>query len=81
MDYLWQGWSPEEMVHQYPHLRLAEVYSALAYYHDHREEVDSEIRAEQELVEKLRAEAEKNTPPVVARLRALKRQQYGNESA
>lgn len=46
MDYLNRGLGPEEIVHHYPYLKLAEVHSAMAYYHDHREEIDAEIAAE-----------------------------------
>jgi uncharacterized protein (DUF433 family) len=38
-----QGISPEEIVSEFPHLTLASVYAALAYYHDHREEINAEI--------------------------------------
>lgn len=37
------GWSPEELHFQYPHLTLGQIYSALAYYWDHREELDEDI--------------------------------------
>jgi uncharacterized protein (DUF433 family) len=46
MDYLAHGWSPEEICHQYPHLHYAEVYAAMTYYHDHRDEIEAEIQAE-----------------------------------
>lgn len=35
-------------------LTLADVYAALAYYHDHRAEIDASIRADEELVAELR---------------------------
>ncbi len=38
------GSSPEELQFQHPQLNLAQIYSALAYYEDHRAEVDSHIR-------------------------------------
>ncbi len=38
-----QGQSPEEVVQTYPQLSLAHVYSALAYYHANREEVELEL--------------------------------------
>ncbi len=41
-----QGISPEEIVSEFPHLTLAGVYAALAYYHDHREEINAEITAD-----------------------------------
>lgn len=62
------GWSPEELVIQHPHLTLGQVHSALAYYWDHREEVEADLARRQEYVEKLRAEAGESS--VVARLRA-----------
>lgn len=37
------GWSPEEIHFQHPYLTLGQVYSALAYYADHQEELDAEI--------------------------------------
>jgi Protein of unknown function (DUF433) len=46
MDYLARGLGPEDIVRHYPYLKLAEVHAAMAYYHDHREEIDAEIQAE-----------------------------------
>ena len=51
MDYLARGLGPEEIVRHYPYLKLAEVHAAMAYYHDHRDEIDSEIQAELEQLE------------------------------
>ncbi len=45
-DHIGNGWSAEEIIRQYPHLTAAEVHAALGYYFDHREQVDSELRAE-----------------------------------
>lgn len=39
-----QGESPDEIVAAYPHLSLAGVYAALAFYHDNREAIDEETR-------------------------------------
>lgn len=48
MDYLAYGWSVEEMCRQHPYLSLAEAHAAMAYYFDHQEEIDTEIRDEWE---------------------------------
>jgi hypothetical protein len=48
MDYLGRGLAPEEIVSHYPYLTLAEVHSAMTYYHDHRDEIDAEIEGELE---------------------------------
>jgi uncharacterized protein (DUF433 family) len=44
--YYKQGYTPEEIADQYPHLTLAQVYTALAYYHANREEIEAELAAE-----------------------------------
>ncbi len=46
MDYLARGLGPEDIVRHYPYLTLAEVHAAMAYYHDHQQEIDAEIQAE-----------------------------------
>ena len=43
IDKLAHGSSPEEMHFQYPHLSLAQIPAALAYYYDHQTEFDAEI--------------------------------------
>ena len=50
-DYLWRGWSAEEIARQYPYLTLAEVHAAMAYYFDHRDEIEDELVAEYRDVE------------------------------
>lgn len=48
------GWSPEELHFQHPHLTLGQIHSALAYYWDHREELDRDIRRRLERIEEVR---------------------------
>ena len=43
LAHLAYGWSPEELHFQFPHLNMGQIYSALAYYWDHREELDADI--------------------------------------
>jgi uncharacterized protein (DUF433 family) len=40
------GISPSEIVSQYPEISLADVYAALAYYHDNRAEIDADFESE-----------------------------------
>lgn len=35
--------TPEQLRANMPHLSISQVYSALAFYHDHREEIDRQI--------------------------------------
>ena len=51
------GMSPDEIVSEYPTITLSDVHAALAYYFDHRDEVDREILEGEEFAEKLRAGA------------------------
>lgn len=43
LDKLAHGSSAEEMHFQFPHLSLSQIYSALAYFHDHQADLDEEI--------------------------------------
>ena len=38
-----QGISPEELVKEFHHLSLAQVYDALSYYYDNEEEIEREL--------------------------------------
>jgi uncharacterized protein (DUF433 family) len=40
------GLMPEEITTEIPHLTLAQVYAALAYYHANRDEIEDDIAAE-----------------------------------
>jgi uncharacterized protein (DUF433 family) len=42
-----QGLSPEEIVDQFEHVTLAQVYAALAYYHANREEIEADLVREE----------------------------------
>jgi len=48
------GMSPDEIVHNYPGITLADVHAALAYYWDHRDEIERAIAEEGALVQQLR---------------------------
>lgn len=62
------GWSPEEVYFQHPYLTLGQIHSALAYYWDHREELDRDIQRRLERVEELRSEYQPSE--LVERLRS-----------
>jgi len=61
------GWSPEELHFQYPHLSMSQIYSALAYYWEHKAEIDADMKRRFEYSEKLRQDAGEST--LVKRLR------------
>lgn len=68
LDWLAYGWSPEEMHHQHPHLSLAQIHAALAYYYDHQAALDTELRERAAFVDQLAPVGES---PLRRRLRAL----------
>ena len=47
------GHSPDEIVADYPHLSLADVYAALAYYWDNKAEIDAEMKSADKSIEHL----------------------------
>jgi uncharacterized protein (DUF433 family) len=51
-----QGQTAEDIVDTYPHLSLGQVYTALAYYHTHREEIEAELAAEDAQYDELKRE-------------------------
>ncbi|MEC4815739.1 MAG: DUF433 domain-containing protein [Scytonema sp. PMC 1069.18] len=63
------GWSPEELHFQHPYLSMSQIHSALAYYWDHKEELDADIQRREEYAEKMRQEAGES--PLSAKLRAM----------
>ena len=56
-----QRMSPDEIVYHYPSITLADVYAALTYYHDHREEIRQQIRSDQLWISQIREQ----TPSVL----------------
>jgi uncharacterized protein (DUF433 family) len=48
------GWSLDELHFQHPYLSLGQIHSALAYYWDHAEELDQDIKRRMEKVESIR---------------------------
>src|SRR5919108_276329 len=53
------NWTPERVQAELPHLSLAQVYAALAYYHAHKEELDAQLERRRQWAEDQRAQ-EKN---------------------
>lgn len=54
------GLSADEIATEYG-LSLADVYAALAYYYDHREEIDRTVREDEEFIAQLR----RDTPSIL----------------
>src|SRR6266550_7972773 len=52
-----QGMAPAEVVKQFPHLTMAQVHAALAYYWSHQDEIQRDINEGEQLVLALKAKA------------------------
>lgn len=50
--------TPEEMARQFPPLTLAQIHSALAYYYEHKAELDSQIERDRRGVDEVRGNAQ-----------------------
>ena len=50
-----QGRTPDEIAAAYPHVTLADVHAALAYYWDNKDEIDQQMKEADEFVERLKA--------------------------
>jgi uncharacterized protein (DUF433 family) len=69
----YQGLTAEQIQSEaYPHLSLSQIYAALAYYYDHRDEIDRQMKEGQELTAR-EWQKQQNDPEfqaLVARLKA-----------
>jgi uncharacterized protein (DUF433 family) len=68
MAQLAHGWSPEELYFQHPYLTLGQIHAALAYYWDHKQELDADIERRWQFAQAARQKA--GPSPLAARLRA-----------
>lgn len=65
------GMSADEIVYQYPTITLADVYAGLAYYWDHRDEIERAIGEERAVVDEFRRS---HLGPLQRKLAALERE-------
>jgi uncharacterized protein (DUF433 family) len=62
------GWSPEELHFQHSYLTLGQIYSALAYYWDHQEELDRDMERRLQFVTQIQQATGRSS--LIARLKA-----------
>jgi hypothetical protein len=51
------GMTAAQVVAEYPHLTMAQVYAALAYYWTHRDEIHRDVENEERIIAELRAKS------------------------
>ncbi|MBX9947757.1 MAG: DUF433 domain-containing protein [Candidatus Obscuribacterales bacterium] len=57
-----RNYSVEEIVEMFPAITLADVYAALAYYFDNREEIENDFNTNEALAEELMKEFPSKLP-------------------
>ena len=72
LDRIAHHWDADEIRRQHTYLSLAQIHSALAYYHDHQEECDRIIEERRKSAEHIRVATE--NAELQDRLRKLSRQ-------
>jgi uncharacterized protein (DUF433 family) len=70
LAHLAHGWGAETIQENYPHLSLAQVYAALAWYYDHQVDMDAEIEHQGERIQALKESAKPSS--LQRRLAALR---------
>ena len=58
-----RGMTPDEIVEAHPHLTLADVHAALAYYYDHQDVIRAEWQEARELIASLRLKRDGRSAP------------------
>ena len=71
------GATAEEIVLKYPSLDLADVYATIAYYLQHRAEIDGYLASREEAAGRVRRDAEARFDPKGVRERLLSRKRKG----
>ena len=61
------GLNAEEIAREYPHLDIAGIYAALAYYHANQAEVEADIAADEAEADRIEAEWYRTRNEMVAR--------------
>jgi len=74
-----EGATAEEIVYQYPTLKLADVYAIISYYLHQRQEVDEYLRQRQVLAEEIQRQNEANYEVQGIRERLLARRSKASD--
>jgi uncharacterized protein (DUF433 family) len=72
LDHLAHGSDAQEIHREFPYLGLSAIHSALAYYYDHKEDVDEDIARRKRKVDDIKAKVDaiQGPSPLRERLRA-----------
>ena len=68
IDNQYLGLTPKQIQSEYAGLTLGQVYSALAYYWDHKEDIDRQIEDEKRFVDEMRRQNEPHQRELMRKL-------------
>jgi uncharacterized protein (DUF433 family) len=68
------GLSPDEIVSSHPSITLSDVHAALAYYYEHRRQIDADIAAAEQFVAEMKAKS-----PSLLQEKLRQRKPYGQD--
>jgi uncharacterized protein (DUF433 family) len=71
-EYIHRAQTPEAIAQRFPTLSLEQIYATILYYIQNRDKIDAYLTDWLEYGRRMREEQDRNPPPVVVRLRALK---------
>ncbi len=54
IEFEYLGMSPDEIIRAHPHISLAQVHEALAYFYKHIKDMREKIRKDESYIEKLK---------------------------
>ncbi|MFZ3065990.1 MAG: DUF433 domain-containing protein [Nitrospirota bacterium] len=54
IKYELMGMNADEIISEYPHLRLEQIHDALSYYYEHKEVFDKKYRGDQSFLSELK---------------------------
>jgi uncharacterized protein (DUF433 family) len=70
-----EGCTPEEIMQDFPTLRLDDIYAVIAFYLQHREDVHAYLEERHQKAEEIRRQIEEKCPPDGFRQRLLARRE------
>ncbi len=73
-EYIYRQQTAEQIAERFPTLKLQQIYATILYYLDDRERVEAYLLDWLSFNQKAREEQAENPPPVVLRLRKIKKE-------
>jgi uncharacterized protein (DUF433 family) len=73
-DYIYRQQTAEQIAEHFPTLKLQQIYATILYYLDNRDKVEAYLLDWLNFNRKAREEQAENPPPVVLRLRKIKKE-------